>query len=168
MKKIFTFLGLIILSVLLMNSGSALPEHGNTRGDTAGSKKPDPPARHPKNVSVFLKRVTINGADSLWLRDSNKEQGSRNHVTTVVSGDTITWKLDANSHISKIRRIYPIKPKSVVFKNGTVVVPHVGIRLIAPYTKDTLKEEYGIDFSKGLKHFRFDPYIRVVPPPDQE
>jgi hypothetical protein len=145
MKKIFILsTGIMFLLAILIVGGCKL---GYGRG-------------HNK-VYIYLSSVEINGEKHLKLRDSNGNSATDSLTTIVHPGNKVIWKLDSQSGISKVGKIYGMGDQNIFNKNPHKILLKKAFRFIVPDAAEG-KEEYGIDYTLvDNTEISRDPYLRV-------
>jgi hypothetical protein len=121
-------------------------------------------------VNIYLRAIKRGNKDYLAMFDSNRN-GAINKLTTVAKpGNTIYWKLDRQSGIERITRIYSKQAKRIIFEIEPRSLRHVFIlripRGINKGWKKAHKEKYFIEcILKNKEPLKIDPYIKIPPPP---
>ena len=117
-------------------------------------------------VKIYLRSIVKDKENYLALYDSNGNVGINDLTTDVLPGATIIWKLDCNSGIKSITKIYSKAEEHPIFKSQPVN------RLLCKGFKLQLeegvegKEKYNIEcILYDNSPLIIDPYIRVPPPP---
>jgi hypothetical protein len=124
-----------------------------------------------KRVTIFLRAIQRNGKNHLALFDSNQQGDIDNLITDVPAGYSVIWRLDSNSGITNITKVYSNEDVHKVF----VTEPRKrlfckGFKMkISKDTKKGEEEKYSIAciLSDGSE-LNIDPVIRVLPPPKRK
>jgi hypothetical protein len=120
-----------------------------------------------KTVTIYLRSVAQREKKRLAMYDTNGHGDIDNLVTEVEPGTAITWKLDCQSGIKSISRIYSKTGKRNIFRTDPRKLTFSkGFRL--QLSGDAQGEEaYAIEYilCDDTKMI-IDPVIRIPPPPD--
>lgn len=150
MKKTFLFLSVIVFLVTILYVVGCCPnDNGKTTDD-------------PKEVTIYLKSVEINGQRHLLMFDSNTDADIDNLITDVRKGGKVKWTVARNSGIDKINRIYPKTDKPQIFQKEPVQSGNFFILDVPDDVETGTVEEYLISFTlKDSTKVTIDPYLRI-------
>lgn len=118
-----------------------------------------------KTVTIYLRSVEQKDKNQLALYDSNRHSAINDLTTLVPAGALIIWKLDYNSGIRNITKIYSKTGKRNVFKTDPVKRP-LCKSFVLRLSKDVTGEEaYAIKYILcSGREVTIDPVIRIEPP----
>jgi len=121
-------------------------------------------------VKIYLRSIVKDEKEHLVMFDSNGDgdisNGDINNlITKVPSGAKVIWKLDRFSRIKRITKISSKTGAHNVFKSDPrKLLLCKGFKLRVPETKETISEQYNIEYTlNDGKNKKIDPYIRVEP-----
>jgi hypothetical protein len=152
MKKILALLtGIVLLVAILVTCG------GRTSIEQKG----------PKQVTIYLKALELNGEMHLIMHDSNNPGDTviDNLVTVVYPEDIVKWKKDVpHSGIRKINQIRSEKMEGFMFSR-TAELENDSIEYPIPPNAEPGLVKYVIVFTDTDGNiWCIDPYLKIPPP----